>query len=252
MQSFAAADPTGPTFLRLCKKFIRLKSEGDTSRSQLEVKDGDGNTQLHWAAGSNPDPEVITALVEAGADVKAQGGDGYTPLHVAALNNSNPEVIAALLKAGADLKAVTHKHGNMPLHDAAWNNSNPEVLAALLKAGADVDAQNKNGHTPLHAAMNNSNPEVISALLKAGANPIIRDKSRRTAGYYAGRNEKLKDTEMYRLLHDVGDGFMALCKEGPVARVSVILQAGADLKVKDGDGNTPLHWAAAATRTRRS
>ena len=44
-------------------------------------------------------------LVEAGADVHARTDDGVTPLHGAAALNANPDVITVLLKAGADLKA---------------------------------------------------------------------------------------------------------------------------------------------------
>lgn len=59
-----------------------------------------------YAAGYNPNPQVITILVKAGADVNAR--DRYndmTPLMYAAWFNQNPELIATLLNAGADAKA---------------------------------------------------------------------------------------------------------------------------------------------------
>ena len=58
-----------------------------------------------WAAGLNPNPEVITVLLQAGAHINARAAGGMTPLMWAAARNKNPEVIAALLDAGADTKA---------------------------------------------------------------------------------------------------------------------------------------------------
>jgi ankyrin repeat protein len=57
-----------------------------------------------YAAQYNPSPEVITTLLKAGADVKAQNKAGWTPLIYAAESSPNPEVIIVLLRAGADAK----------------------------------------------------------------------------------------------------------------------------------------------------
>ena len=58
-------------------------------------------TALHVAAGKNPSPAVIQALLEAGADPDARNEDGLTPLYVASALNPNPDVIAALIEGGA-------------------------------------------------------------------------------------------------------------------------------------------------------
>ena len=70
----------------------------------MNARDKDGWTPLMAAADYNPNPEVITMLVKAGADVNAQTRDGYTALMYAA-GQRNPEVITMLLEAGADVKA---------------------------------------------------------------------------------------------------------------------------------------------------
>ena len=44
-----------------------------------------GSTPLHWAARENKNPDVITALLKAGADIDARDRGGATPLHWAAL-----------------------------------------------------------------------------------------------------------------------------------------------------------------------
>jgi ankyrin repeat protein len=75
-----------------------------------------------YAVGNNSDPEVITALIGAGADVNAKNIDGITVLMCAALGNSNPEVIAALLQIGADINART-KNGKRAIDFAAQNTN---------------------------------------------------------------------------------------------------------------------------------
>jgi ankyrin repeat protein len=50
-------------------------------------------------------PQSVQAAFDQGTDVNAQNKDHRTVLMYAAAYNQNPEVITALLKASADLKA---------------------------------------------------------------------------------------------------------------------------------------------------
>ncbi len=47
------------------------------------------------------------ALIKAGAEVNAKDKDNHSVLIWAAMNNANPQVITTLVKAGADLKIET-------------------------------------------------------------------------------------------------------------------------------------------------
>ena len=131
------------------------------------------NTPLHVAAAQARDAAVITALVQAGADVNARDGSDNTPLHEAAANGT-PGVVRALLEAGAEVDARPRRFdpysgaASTPLHYAA-RNPDPEVAAALLEAGADVNARGRDGETPLHYAAQNRNPALAQLLLDAGA-----------------------------------------------------------------------------------
>ena len=171
--------------------------------ADINARDKDGLTPLMWAAYYNPIPEVITTLLKAGADSKARDKNDLTPLMCAAGFNPNPEVITTLLKAGADSKART-AIGSTPLMVAAWFNPNPEVITTLLKAGADINARDKDGGTPLMvAAWFNPNPEVITTLLKAGADAKAKDSEGKTAFDRAQNNEKLKGTDAYWKLKEL-------------------------------------------------
>ncbi len=155
---------------------------------------------LRQAAVSNPNPEVITALLGAGADVNARDKDGMTPLMFAAVHNPNPEVASTLLAAGADVNA-RDKDGMTALMFACVRNQTPGVVPTLLGAGADINAQNKDGWTALmYAARYNPNPEVVSALLISGADAKMLNVEGKTAFDYANGNKRLEGTDAYNAL----------------------------------------------------
>jgi tetratricopeptide (TPR) repeat protein len=76
-----------------------------------------------YAARGNQNPEVITTLLKAGADLEAQTNDGRTALMLAVRYNKNPEAITTLLEAGANVytldssgrTAVDYAQGNEKL-----------------------------------------------------------------------------------------------------------------------------------------
>lgn len=79
----------------------------------------------------------VQKALDAGAD--PQAGDpehgGTPPLSMAAGKNQDPDVIRALLKAGADVNHVGKNYGRTALHQAVLFNQNAiPVVKALLEA----------------------------------------------------------------------------------------------------------------------
>ena len=75
--------------------------------------------------------------------MNAKNEYGATPLHAAAWNNENPEVLTLLIKAGADVNAK-NEYGSTPLHSRRRQRE-PRGLTLLIKAGADVNAKDNDG-----------------------------------------------------------------------------------------------------------
>ncbi len=136
---------------------------------------------LHDAAAYNPNPGIVEALIEGGADVHALGGvRRRTPLHYAAANN-NAAVVSALIEHGAPVHAANgyinpyyvrgaNINGNTPLHSAAFSDE-PGVIDTLVDAGAKPGVMNASGMTPLHFAVLGKRAASISALVRLGADP---------------------------------------------------------------------------------
>lgn len=115
--------------------------------------------------------------------VNARAQDGSTPLMLAA-RLGHPEVVAALLAAGADVQAADNM-GFTALfhacHDPDEDRGHPAVVQALLQAGADPEATIGYGVRPLMFAAGHGEAGVVQALLDAGADPLARNEGGRTA-----------------------------------------------------------------------
>jgi ankyrin repeat protein len=149
-------------------------------------------TALMWAVAQKH-PEVVQALLEHGADIRARSkvrdvtvvyssaprikaskdgavpveAGGSTPILFAALSG-DVESARLLLAAGANANDAA-ADGNSALVLATFNG-NGAVARLLLDAGADPHAAGA-GYTALHAAALRGDIATTEALLSKGANP---------------------------------------------------------------------------------
>ena len=87
----------------------------------------EGETPLHHQANQwQPDIGTVKELIESGADVNARNADGCTPLHYAAKRGWRLEMIKALIEAGADASAKDNR-GRIPL-DYAYAGAAARML----------------------------------------------------------------------------------------------------------------------------
>jgi len=146
-----------------------------------------GDTALHVAAAAR-DRGLAESLVERGSAVRARNRRGAEPLHYAADggpgadSNAQHELITFLIDAGADPN-VLDKSGVAPLHRAVRDRCSSGV-STLVEKGADPLLMNKSGSTPLHLAVQNTGKshsgsdeakgeqrQIIVFLLEHGAGP---------------------------------------------------------------------------------
>jgi len=162
-----------------------------------EPEENSSLTPLQRAVLSEADPKAIRNLLDSGSDVN--GGYGAKPLALAARHSSNPEVLSALINAGAKVNV-----GNQPILMAARYNPNPEVISVLITAGANVMASDPllNLDLVMLAARYNTNPDVVSVVLKAAGFPTWRVHGKSILDF-AKENKSVYKTKVYKELEDL-------------------------------------------------
>ncbi|KAJ3117731.1 hypothetical protein HDU96_005861 [Phlyctochytrium bullatum] len=169
-----------------------------------------------------------------------------------ALEDSGAEVLRLLLQRGANPNEVFESKA--ALHRVAqWGHL--QALKVLLEFGADTEVLDSEQATPLHYAVQGLQVECLAALLEACANVDAVDEQGRTALSMACA-EGLRD--IVRTLLDHGAEVNApetqcsplhevLECDNTVPEVSdvveMLLEAGARKDLRNGTGETPLHFA---------
>jgi ankyrin repeat protein len=132
------------------------------------ARDSEGATALMRASHAG-NLALVQVLSEGGADVNATDALGWGPLakavHNPGLDRGFPDVVQALLAAGADVEARIG-YGIRPLMLAAGYGETA-VAEILLRAGADPLARNDGGLTALMMVKEKFYVDVINLLHEA-------------------------------------------------------------------------------------
>lgn len=116
----------------------RLLDEG----ADINARDKDNNTILHWAI-SNDQLEAVKELLDRGIDIELRENGGFTALHFAA-RLRNVEIVKELLNRGADIHAKTNA-GKTALYFASRFRAS-RLVKELLERGAELDLLTLSNH----------------------------------------------------------------------------------------------------------
>jgi hypothetical protein len=189
------------------------------SPSSEESSVTEATRDLLSAAGAG-DAAAITAALEAGADIEARGEGGMTAL-VTATKANHIDAARALIEAGADVNAKDDIQDSAYLYAGARGHD--EILRLTLDNGADLTSTNRFGGTALIPASERGLLVTVQILLEAGVDPNHVNDLRWTA------------------LHEaivLGDGSAVY-----VDVVRALIDGGADVTIRDGDGTLPRELA---------
>jgi ankyrin len=249
----------------------------------------DGSPALHWAVRVD-DAGMAKLLLGAGAQATLANRYGLTPMAIAASNGS-ASMIAVLLDAGADANAPDPA-GDTPLMSVI-RVGRVDAVTLLLDRGAKVDAADATyQQTALMVAVRENHPDIVKLLIARGASVNARTRTGRTPPWvlpnsqpgfghgigivrggspdrgrraptpggmtpllYASRDGRMEIARMLldagadinvRDANDITPLIAAITNNHPdVARY--LIERGADIKAVDWYGRTPL-WAAVETR----
>ncbi|XP_055944745.1 serine/threonine-protein phosphatase 6 regulatory ankyrin repeat subunit B-like [Argiope bruennichi] len=195
----------------------------------------------------NGHAEIVTYLIDCGADVNTVSRDGTTALKLAVQRNRK-DIVSILIKNNAEinaeierdflLSAITSGHEDMveyfltrnpaccesgtewyesPLHTAVlFGHLNIVKKLLQLQKTKDINAKNELFETPLHTATMNSYCEIARLLLLNGADPNVRDP-------FSPLDMAIR----------IGDYEM----------VETLINNGANITQQDADGNSTIELA---------
>mmetsp|Transcript_67013 Transcript_67013/g.160605 ORF Transcript_67013/g.160605 Transcript_67013/m.160605 type:complete len:349 (-) Transcript_67013:104-1150(-) len=156
-------------------------------RSGASVNQADERqvTPLHLAA-RNSDLRTVQLLLMHKANVNAADRLGQTPMFFA----GSTQVLTALLDASADVLHLNSR-GQSALHSAAFAGVADVTmrLAEHEQMFHMLDLQDESGRTALHHAAFKGHQAVISCLMDVGADPRMKTKTGQTAMTLADMKE---------------------------------------------------------------
>ena len=207
-----------------------------------------GTALAEAALAGNTD--TVLLLLDGGADVNVVGGNLGTALAAAALEK-NTDTVSLLLDRGADVNMVGGEYGTALA--AASFEENTDTVLLLLDRGADVNMVGGKYGTALAAAAYQGNTHFVSLLLDRGANVNMVGGEFGTA-LVAAAYKGNTDTVLLLLgggadVNKVVDGKYGTALSTAVFMeeaevVSLLLDRGADANIVGGEYGTPLATAA--------
>lgn len=220
-----------------------LAQQVDVNAAQV-----DGATALHWAVRLD-NLAMANRLLTAGARPAVANRVGATPLLLAGLNGS-AEMISLLLEHGADANARLTMTGDTVLMLAARTGL-PAAVKVLLDHGAQVNARENWGQaTALMWAVAEGHNEVVSMLIRAGADSNARTAFMpRNTGrglQFEGLPPEIRPAEeMIPAMHASGEltPLLFAAREGQIESARLLLDAGADINAQSADGKDGLGLA---------
>ncbi|MEE2681942.1 MAG: ankyrin repeat domain-containing protein [Planctomycetota bacterium] len=206
--------------------------------------EGSPNPADLWRFAALGNVEGVRQLAEGGVDLDALDPIFSVTAIELASDYGQPEVVQLLIDFGADVDARNRDQGTACLGAAFFGRTN--CLRILIASGADPTLANKDGITPMFATYADRGfTQMIADLLQMeidfAAVERGREACREILGpYYPGFNPPRPPAS------DGGSSealFVAIAM-GDLAGLNRLLAAGADLRVRDSFGSTPLGVAA--------
>lgn len=177
--------------------------------------------------------DLVFDYIAKGHGVFSQDQEGHSLLKWCAYYG-DVSAIKFLLSKGADLNDLG---SNLDLNGAAFHG-HWQLCQYLLEQGADANyALPHTGETALHSCLCMANRPVtnliVELLLAFGADPNHRTKAHAETGGFMRDAYTRQETALHRA-----------AAFGNETTIQLLLNAGADKKIKDMNGDSPLSWAS--------
>ena len=148
----------------------------------IDAKDSRGKTVAFDAVSQN-NGNILSLLLDHGANVNHRMDDGTTLLRYAIRREGAQEILQILLDKSPDVNALTNK-GRSVIHSAVLSTTST-IIDRLIDLGADFNVADSRGITPVLEAARQPRLEMLKTLIKRGASPNVTDSVGRTPLHFA-------------------------------------------------------------------
>src|ERR1700683_4237836 len=140
--------------------YIEAQDDYKNSEVSASASLAQQTAEIHNAASTGNVEKMSTLLERDPSLLESRDDTGMTPLMVAA-RDGRSNVVTFLIEKGADIKATT-RGGDYDALALAAKNGQKDVVALLLDKGADANRKDSDGDTPVALAQNERQAEVLA------------------------------------------------------------------------------------------
>ncbi|CAK9178062.1 unnamed protein product [Ilex paraguariensis] len=227
-------------------------------------------TSLLRSAARKGNSHLVSALIEAGADVNGKESGSPSVMSLA-VQSGNIDVVQLLIESGY----IMENSADRLLHDAAAMNR-VDLMEILCLGYVDIELNSVDDHgrTALHVAAINGHVEVLRFLVGVGSDPTVVDSNGWTPLHFASSEGHFEAVDfllnnstyvkyaltregktaftiavdkgysnLYDLLH-LNDVLHRAARLNDVTGMKSCIAEGAKVNSRDQNGWTPLHRAA--------
>jgi len=225
--------------------------------ANVEAKEHNNQTAIIWAAAEGH-VDVVKALVDAGADYKTPLKSGFTPFFLA-VRQGHAELARYFISIGIDVNDTMDPKGNGRKNAKsgtsalilAMENGYFDLAVEFLDLGADPNDE-RSGYTPLHTLTWVRKPDRGEG--PAGAPPpdvagsvnsieFVRELVKHGADVNKGLDSG-QTSRRGRIARTGATPFFMAADTADLAYLKLLVELGADHRIPNVDGATPLMTAA--------
>ncbi|XP_023313729.1 ankyrin repeat, PH and SEC7 domain containing protein secG-like [Trichogramma pretiosum] len=198
-----------------------------------------------WIVLYYGDKEAAELLLRNGADPNIIDSKGWTPLHLVCKRNNDDDdegLAEWFFKINDELNQLLRidardKKGRTPLH-VALDYGKKKAIELLLRRGLDPNIVNEKGRTPLHQICSKYHDDDDD---DDGHDGVVCNPYALAELFFRINDEKEQLVQM-NVQDNYGNTPLHLAMEKPDRNlIELLLRRGADPKLVNEDGRTPLH-----------
>ena len=152
------------------------------SNKEKEINNVDslGNSALHLAVTLKDNEEIISCLIQNGADVNLKNIKGQTPLHLACGKNRVENINVLLSEPKINYNPIDYL-GFTPLIKACASQAYDVVKTLLRSNEININFQDKIGNTALHYLCEDEKFDIAIEIIKKGGDVNIKNNDGKTS-----------------------------------------------------------------------